>query len=262
MTTAVLPNIMRQILIIAMMSFLSACVTTKTGGFDQEDEGKALNYSLQLARSYIQKQNWDMAKKHLKDASEQDFSSAGVHEALAMVYQNTGEFELAEGEYERSISLDDSISRVRLNYSAFLYQRKEYQRAVQQLKIVTEDAFYTKRIDAFINLGRCYVKLEDFKQAQQAYERAHLMNRKNLLIIYALADVNFQLEDYSKSLEFYNLFRADVRQQPAQALWLGIRLADKFENKDSFASYSLVLKNRYPTSTEYLEFKRVYGEAG
>jgi type IV pilus assembly protein PilF len=262
MTITVLPRITRQILIIALVGFLSACVTTTTGGFDQEDKDKALNYSLQLARSYIQKQNWDMAKNHLKDASDLDPSSAGVHEALAMVYQNTGEFELAEDEYEQAISLDGSLSRVRLNYSAFLYEREEYQRAIQQLKIVTEDAFYIKRVDAFINLGRCYAQLDDFKQAQQAYERAYLMNRKNLSVIYALADVHFQLEDYSKSLEFYNLFRTNVRQQPPQALWLGIRLANKFEDKNAFSSYSLALKNLYPTSAEYLEFKRVYGAAG
>ncbi|HEY0894045.1 MAG TPA: type IV pilus biogenesis/stability protein PilW, partial [Cellvibrio sp.] len=40
------------------------------------------------------------------------------------------------------------------------------------------------------------------------------------------------------------------------ALLLGIRLERVFGNKDKEASYLLVLKNRFPYSKEYLEYKQ------
>ena len=67
--------------------------------------------------------------------------------------------------------------------------------------------------------------------------------------------------DYPKSQQYYDAYRNEVEQQPAAALWLGIRLADKFDNRDSLSSFSLALKNLYPTSKEYLLYKDAYGNS-
>ena len=49
------------------------CVTTETGGFeDKKDPQKAVEFSVQAARSYIQEGNWEAAKRHLKNALEID----------------------------------------------------------------------------------------------------------------------------------------------------------------------------------------------
>lgn len=238
---------------------LSACVHTETGGFsDKKDKEKALSLSEELARGYIREGNWEAAKRHLKVALDIDDSSAGAHEAMAMVFQNTGEIEQAASHYEKAVRLDPGVSRIRLNYASFLYQQGEFKKAAKELEIVTDDTLYPKRELAFVNLGRCYLRLENPEKAEQAFKRAYLMNRRSAGIKLELANTYFQLANYSESLKFYDAFREQVSQQPPQALWLGIQLADKFDNRDALASYGLALKNLYPESNEYLQYKSRY----
>ena len=247
-------------LLVTLMAFLlSACVTTERGGVGTKaDDAKALEYSLSLARNYIRAGNWEAAKRHLKFAIELDDSSAEVYEAMALVFQNTGEFEFAENNYKRSIKIDSNFSRVRNNYAAFLYQQRRYKEAVKQLELVVADTLYEKRSSAFISLGKSYMHLERLPEAEQAFYRAHLMVRTNIPLLFQLADVYFRLGQFSKSQQYYDVYRSQVKQQPAQALWLGIRLADKFADQDSMSSYSLALKNLYPRSKEYLEYRKMF----
>ncbi|MEE8057323.1 MAG: type IV pilus biogenesis/stability protein PilW [Pseudomonadales bacterium] len=249
--------------IFVLVPFLSACVTTQQGGLAaRADEKKTLEYSVQLARSYISKGHWAAAKRHLKNALKIDKSSPEVYETLALVFQNTGETELAEENFKRSIKLASDYSRVRNNYAVFLYQQRRYKEAAKQLEVVVSDILYDKRGMAFVNLGRSYLQLEELNKAEAAFSRAYGMDRHNAQLMYQLADVYFQLKEYPKAYRLYRAYRSQVKQQPAQALWLGIRLADKFDNQDEFSSFVLALKNLYPASKEYLEYKSVFGHDG
>lgn len=238
---------------------LSACVHTETGGFsEKKDDKKALTYSEELARGYIREGNWEAAKRHLKVALDMNKSSAGAYEGLAMVYQNTGEYEQAAVNYEKAIGLEPGSSRIRLNYASFLYQQGEYKKAAKNLEIVTEDTLYPKRELAFVNLGRCYLKLDKPEDAQQAFMRAYLMDRRSPGIKLELAGAYFQSGNYPEAQRFYDAFLEQVTSQPPQALWLGIRLAAQYDDRDALSSYALALKSLYPKSNEYLQYKSQY----
>ena len=240
---------------------LSGCVTTERGGIGTKvDDDQAVEDSVRLARAYIQRQNWGAAKRHLKIALEIDDSSAVVHEALGLVFQNTGEVEVAEQHYKKSIKLDNRLSRVRNNYAVFLYQQSRFKEAALQLERVVADTLYDKRAASYVNLGRSYLQLNELEKAEDAFTHAHLMDRRNVPLLFELAETYFQLEDFSNAQRFYDAYRSQVKQQPARALWLGIRLADTFNNKDALSSYVLALKNLYPTSNETLEYYRIYGK--
>ena len=59
-----------------------------------------------LARQYIGEGNWEDAKRNLQLAYEIDPNNAEVHEAFALVYQSTGEYEMAEEHFKTAIRLD------------------------------------------------------------------------------------------------------------------------------------------------------------
>lgn len=255
-----LRTLKQLVLLTVMVAMLAGCVTTETGGLGSKaDEKKALDYSLQLARNYIRESNWEAAKRHLKNALEIDDSSAEIYEALALVFQNTGELELAQENYKKSIRLDPKASRVRNNYAVFLFSQQKYPAAAEQLEVVVEDTLYRNRSSALANLGRCYIQLERWQDAEQVLRRAYLLDRGNPGLMFELAEVYFKLADFPKSQQFYDGYRNQVKQQLPQGLWLGIRLADKFDNRNAVSSYALALKNMYPTSKEYLEYKREFG---
>ncbi len=259
-------NVFARLIIPAVCAvLLSACVTTETGGVGvRKDEAKAYDLKVQLARKYVRDGNWEAAKRHLKSALDMDDSSPEIHEAMALVFQNTGEIDRAETHYKRAISIDGSISRIRNNYGAFLYTQERYSEAAEEFERVVTDVLYERRALAYGNLGRCYMRTQEYVKAEQALKRAHLMARHNKLIMLELAEAYYQLGEYAKSQRFYSDFRQLTKQQPqpAKALWLGIRLADKFGNANDKSSYSLALKSLYPSSREYLEYKRIYGSDG
>ena len=70
-----------------------------------------------------------------------------------------------------------------------------------------------------------------------------------------LVELNFQKKEYAESKRFLDQY-ASLRNHTARSLLLGIRIERIFGNKDKEASYALLLKNRYPYSKEYLEYKQ------
>lgn len=243
--------------VLAALLFLSACVTTTDTVFTEKaDPEKALERRVELARKYIGERDWENAKRNLRLAYEINPNSAEVHEAFALVYQSTGEFELAEQSYKTALKLDKNFSRARNNYAAFLYSQARYQEAEKQLVLVTQDTLYSGRPRAFINLGLCRVQLFDSQGAEEAFRRALTMDRANSIALLELAHLRFDAGDFATAQRYYDTYRTVVRQQSARGLWLGIRLARENGDRDAEGSYTLALSNLYPDSPEYQAFKR------
>ena len=72
---------------------------------------------------YIGVGDWENAKRNLELAQAIDPQNAEVFEAFALVYQSTGEFELAEQQFKAALKADPDLSRAHHNYAAFLYSQ-------------------------------------------------------------------------------------------------------------------------------------------
>lgn len=237
--------------------WLSGCITTTEGGFTEDaSPQKALEKRVGLARHYIGEGNWEAAKRNLQLADQIDASNPEVYEAFALVYQSTGEYELAEENFKKAISLDKNFSRCRNNYAAFLYSQQRYKEAEKQLDYVVTDTLYTGRPNAFVNLGLCRLKLFDTQGAEEAFVRALAMDRTNQIALFELARIRYEAQDYATANKYYDIYRSAVRNQSAAGLLLGIQLAQADGDRDSQASYALALRNLYPKSAEYQAYKR------
>ena len=239
---------------------MSGCVSTTTGGFAAKaSPEEALEKRVALAREYIGKGLWEDAKRNLKMAQKIDGENSDVYEALALVYQSTGEYELAEESFKKAIRMDSGLSRARNNYAAFLaaylYSRGEFAAAVKQLEVVVEDALYPARPRAFTNLGLARLKVDDIAGAEEAFERAVAMERLNSFALLELAHLRFNAGDWARAKYYHDTYKLSVRQQSARALWLGIRIARQLDDRDAEASYGLALSNLYPQSEEYRAYK-------
>ena len=212
---------------------------------------KTLERRVELARQYIGEGNWEDAKRNLKLATEIDPKNAEVHEAFALVYQSTGEFELAEQSFEAAIKLKRDFSRARNNYAAFLFSQERYKEAETQLDFVVKDTLYAARPRAYINLGLCRLKLFNPQGAEEAFVRALSMERTNYIALLEVAQLRFDAEDWASASRYYGTYKQVVRQQSSRALWLGIRLARKEGDLNAEGSYVLALSNLYPDSIEY-----------
>jgi len=242
---------MRIIVSVVLALILAGCVTTNETVFtNKEAPDVALKRRVELARAYIGQGNWENAKRNLKLAAEIDPNNAEVYEAFALVYQSTGEFEAAEANFRKALSLDKSLSRARNNFAAFLFAQQRFAEAESELELVVRDTLYSGRPQAFTNLGLCRARLGKTEQAIEALERALTMEARNPIAVLTLAQLNLERSDYLNAQSYYSAYRKMVRTQPAAGLWTGVRIARALQLQDEQASLELALQNLYPDSPE------------
>ncbi|WP_232301186.1 type IV pilus biogenesis/stability protein PilW [Gilvimarinus agarilyticus] len=238
---------------------LSACVSTVPDSKYSVDEDKALSSHVELALKYIESKNRESARHHLRRAFEIDSNSVDATFAMAMLYQLEGEPKLAEEYFKKALRIDSHYTRARNNYGAFLYSYERYDEAYEQFEKASKELDYDNRAEVMVNLGRTALKLDEPEKAQAAFERANRINAGLPVVKYELASLHFAEGDYAAAKRYLDAYGQIARPAP-QTLLLGIKLERIFGNKDREASYAMVLKNKYPYSSEYLEYKQLLQE--
>ncbi|WP_051234918.1 type IV pilus biogenesis/stability protein PilW [Marinimicrobium agarilyticum] len=232
---------------------LFGCVTQTTGG--DIDREAALETHYKLALAYLDNRNRDSARHHIQKIFELNDDSAKGFAAQAVLFQLEGEVELAETRFKRALKEDPNFSQARNNYAAFLYQQGRYEDAFEQFAIVSRDLNYDNRARALLSLGRAALELGRDERAKAAFEHAYNLDPKMAAVLVELAAISFQEQEYSKTKEYLDQY-SQIARQSARTLLLGIKIERIFGNKDKEASYANALKNRFPYSDEYLEYKR------
>jgi len=242
-----------RLAIVLLLGLLSGCVTTVEGGFkaDREEEVES---RVQAASQYLAKGNTEQAIVHLKRALELDPKAATVHDTLARVFWQTGEYELADQHFQRALAAEPDFSRGRNNYAAFLYSRGQIDEAIAQFERVVADTLYEKRAEAFTNLGKAYLTKGRTDKAEESFTRAVKMDRRNSMALFELAELYHAQGDFDRAQRYYDQFRNVTSRPSARSLLLGIKLARRSGDKDAEASYALQLKGLFPSSDEYREY--------
>ena len=135
-------------------------------------------------------------------------------------------------------------------FGAFLFVQKRYEQAAAQLRKASEDQLYARRSQVFENLGMCYKELERRGEAERAFTRSVQLNPGQRRALLEMTDIRLQQRNYVEAQGFYSRYNKSARQN-ARSLWLGVQLAQIFDQQDEAASYALLLKNIFPASAEY-----------
>lgn len=241
---------------IASVVLLAGCVSDGKGKPNRPvDKVKSLELHIKLAQGYIDRGNRESARHHLRKAAEIDRNSADATETMARLYQLEGEPALAEESFKKAIKAKKNFTLARNNYGVFLFGAKRYEEALEQFELAAEDLDYTGRASTLVNVGRTALLLGKNERAKAALEHAAVLDRGLGDAQIELADINFQNQEYAAAKQHLDRYQA-LGQVTPRSLLLGIRLERIFGNKDKEASYLLMLKNRFPYSKEYLEYKQ------
>src|SRR5699024_11828086 len=116
--------IVRAGFLLVFCGLLSACVSSGNTPPLRTEEGRqqARDAYIQLGIGYLQQGITEQAKMPLQKALEIDPSSADAHAALAMVFQNELEPELADKHYRKALA-QGKDTRIQNNYGSFLFDK-------------------------------------------------------------------------------------------------------------------------------------------
>lgn len=251
---------MRKVVGLALVLLMAGCSSNTTqNGMQRASPEAALEAYTQLGLQYLRAGDTVSAKDALQRALEIDDDYAGIYNGLALVFQVEQEFDLAEENFRKAVSLESDSAIYHNNFGAFLYARGRYEEACVEIARATEDPFYPQRAQSFENLGRCYRMIGRPDAAQHAFERSLRLGPNRPLALLELAELHLKAGRLVEAQRYYDQFSAliDLRQveHSAQSLWLGIQLARINGDSTRAATYSLLLKNLYPQSPEYALFK-------
>jgi len=240
-----------RILILILLISLGGCVAGKNTAMQETpDRSKLLQGQIDLGLGYIRNGEYQRAKENLNRALSLDPKSPVAHNAFGLLFQLEGEDELAEEYFNRAIRFDSSFSQARNNYGAFLFSQERYDEAIEQLLLASKDRFYRGRPSSFENLGIAYLRRGNLKSAEDAFIRSIELNPGQPRSLLELAYLRFDQQNFIAAKDLFRRY-IQVAQQNSRSLWLGIRLARRFGEKDAEASYTLMLKNIFPASEEF-----------
>ena len=104
---------------------------------------------------------------------------------------------------------------------------------------------------AFVNLGLCWLQLEDDAGAEAAFTRALSMDRRNSVALLEMGFLRPEAGDTHEAARYHGAYRTVSPQQSPRGLLLGLEIADQTGDQDALGSYELALRNLYPDSAEY-----------
>ena len=246
--------IIRAGLFLFFSAMLSACVSSSNNSPLRSEEGRiqARDAYIQLGLGYVQQGVPEQAKAPLKKALEIDSQSADAHAALALVFQQELEPELADQHYRKALAQGKN-SRIDNNYGGFLYDQGDYQAAYQQFNAAAQDTMYTERSRVFENMGLTALRLNDRALALEHFERALRLNIQQPRALLETAWLLHERQDYILAQRYYKAF-TQLSEQSARSLLLGVRLANIFQKRNQATILGLQLKRLYPASAEYKQY--------
>jgi len=219
----------------------------------------ALQAYTQLGLQYLQAGDTVSAKGSLQRAIAIDPKYGPAYNAMALVFQVERDFDLAEEYFRKSVEFEPMSAMVHNNFGAFLFAQQRYEEACRHLARATEDPFYPLRAQAFENLGRCYRIIERQDVAEHAFRRALDLSHNRPIAQIELADLLLVKGDSAEAMFWFRQFRDLVDQRRVEhsplSLWVGIRVARESRDVSLATTYSLLLRNLFPDSEEYRQFK-------
>ena len=234
----------------ALLLLIGGCVSTVTEGPKPASTQQKLSAYLDLARGYLEKQDYTNARRPLKEALRVDNSSAEAHVLMASVYLGDGDTKLAEQQYKEALRHEPKNAMAQNNYGTFLFAQEKYKDAAEHLKIAADDPNYGRRGQAYENLGLTQLKLNQPDAAQQSFLRALMLNVDQPRSDFELASLYFKAGDFNRCKQYFEAYNR-LAKPTAASLWLGVRLSRVLSDQDGLSSYALALKNMFPNSPEY-----------
>lgn len=240
---------MRLVLaLVLVVSLPVACVTESTGPTPAAD-AERVQAQLDLARGYMEENDFGQARRPLNRALEIDPRNVEAHVLLGVVNQAEGDQDLAEANFRSALRVSPDDPQALNNYASFLYGQGRYDEAVKPLRRLVQNPSYPARSQAYENLGIAELRIGERDRAREAFRRALSLNFRQPRSSLELAMLAFEDGEYPQAQRFYDDFRGLARQN-ARSLCLGLRLGRALGNADQVASYQLALRNLYADSPD------------
>ncbi len=221
-----------------------------TGQFGASNRNKGTGYIyVKLAAAYMHEGLLMQAMQNARRALTVEPSNADGHNVIALLYDRLNKHDLAESHFKRAIGYQPQNSYMLNAYGVHLCKQNRFDEAdTLFLKALGNPLYKTPEV-ALANAGVCAGRKPDMEQSERYLREALKHNPRLPAALMHMAKINYDKEQFFSTRTYLKRYR-EVALNTASSLWLGILTERELGNKDSVASYSLLLRNAFPDSQE------------
>lgn len=205
--------------------------------------------NLRVAVEHMRLGNFEAALQRLERAREAEPRNAFIFSVYGLVHQRMDQPQEAEEYFRRSMDLGKDNPEIINNYGQFLCSQSRGDEAEKLFLQAARDPLYRTPEVALTNAGLCAQRGGDHARAAAFYRDALTANPESAAALVALGEIEFDGGNVSAAHALLGRYLKLAPHTP-RSLWLGIRIADKRGDKDTQASYTLLLRNKFPESVE------------
>jgi len=179
----------------------SACTTTNKNIEKQKEQAQA---SKILGEAYIRQRNYTSALRELLKAEALYPDDYFLQNDLGLVYYYKGRQDLAINHFKKSLALKDDYAPARNNLGNAYAQNNEWDKAIEQWKIVISDLLYATPQFPLSNLGFAYNHKKEYDLAEKYFLDALKVKPEFDRALYGLAQTYIatgRISDAIASLE-------------------------------------------------------------
>ena len=255
---------MKRVLCMAL-TLLAGCAAAPQPAGPQIESGAIVGNSTdprnrarlrtELAALYYSRGSMNIALEELRLAIAADPSFATAHGMFGLVYMELRENALAQGSFERALSLSPDDPDINHNYGWFLCQTgREAESAAYFLRAL-RNPLYANPARSWTAAGTCALRLGNLREADDYLRRALGIDPNQPAALLQLAQVRYRQGDFGEARKLVAR-HAKIVDATAESLWLALRIERRLGQRAAELSYGNQLRRRFPQSREAQALQR------
>jgi type IV pilus assembly protein PilF len=237
------------ILVFALTACQQGGVKDNLGSSQDSSSGGKASVYIKLAVAYMGAGDYGMALSKIKQGVALEPNNGNAHYVLASIYQRLGENKFAREHFRRAIKLQPNDPDTRNAYGAFLCDQRNFEEADKQYSIALDNPLYRTPEVALTNAGTCAQMSGNKAKAEDYFRRALQRNNRLPLALIKMAQLTYDAGEPLSTRGYLQRFHKIVGHTPA-SLWLAIQAERTLGDKNAEASYTMLLRGKFPDSPE------------
>ncbi len=244
--------------VLVLIFALTAC---QQGGVREDDLGGSgddasggADIYIKLAVAYMGAGEYGLALEKIKKGVALAPNNGNAHYVLASIYQRLGETKFAREHFLRALKIQPRDPDTRNAYGAFLCEQQNFEEADEQYLMALENPLYRTPEVALTNAGICAERSGNKAKAEDYYRRALQRNNRLPLALMKMAQLTYDAGEPLSTRAYLQRFHQVVGHTPASLL-LAIKTERTLGDKNAAASYSMLLRGKFPDSPEVKQLR-------
>jgi type IV pilus assembly protein PilF len=219
------------------------------GTAEETDVRRRARIRLELAASYYQQGNYNVALEELRQSLAIDPEYAPAYGVLGLVYMDLGDRARAEESFQRALRIAPDDSELNNNYGWFLCQTGRERESIARFRNALRNPLYPTPARPMHNAGICSLRMGEETAAEAWFQRSFQADPRNPVALYNLGVIYLKRRDLERA-RFYTQRLTSSFEPTAQVLWLALRVERLAGDRDAEASFATQLRRRFPGSPE------------